>query len=174
MVPFYFSLQPGAAYLSKGARIIYPNIMQLAPGTRVGFWDYDPKNRGWHIYGYGHVTKNGRRIVPNPGVRVWEFTGAMALSYLTPPWRWPKPGPGPHDGDPVDLGTGMFVYGQTDLHLDDTIPATVTRTYARQIRTRTTSAKASSARTTSGSTQCRTPRTRTSSFPTEAVSGTSD
>lgn len=46
-VPFYFTIQPGAAYLrhpeGKGARLIYPNVGGSPPGTRYDFWNYDPE-----------------------------------------------------------------------------------------------------------------------------------
>src|SRR6185437_7056204 len=41
-IPTYFTVQPGGAYLSKGAQIIYPNWGHLPPGQRVDFWNYDP------------------------------------------------------------------------------------------------------------------------------------
>lgn len=42
----------------------------------------------------------------------------------------PEPGnPDGEDGDPVDLGTGLFVYRKTDLSLSDIIPIALTRIY---------------------------------------------
>ncbi len=128
-VPIYFTVQPGRAYLSKGAQIIYPNYTHLRPGARVDFWNYDPTGRGWYIYGQGTVTPNGKQVVPDPGVRVWEFTGAMITSTPKPPHSGPKPGGSTHGGDPVDLGTGLMVYRRTDLMIPDTIPIVIERTY---------------------------------------------
>ncbi len=128
-VPIYFTVQPGRAYLSKGARIVYPNYSHLRPGSRVDFWNYDPTGRGWYIYGQGTVTPNGKQVVPDPGVRVWEFTGAMFTKTPKPPHGGPKPGGSTHGGDPVDLGTGLMVYRRTDLVIPDTIPIVVERTY---------------------------------------------
>ncbi len=127
-VPVYFTVQPGGATLSKGARFVYPNWGELAPGERVDFWNYDPEDRGWYVYGRGTVTPDGEQVVPDPGVRVWEFTGAMAVSGPTPPGT----GPGIHGaggGDPVDLHTGLFTYQKRDLALPDTIPISIERTY---------------------------------------------
>lgn len=77
-VPIYFTVQPGGAYVEpQGARVIYPNYMDLAPGTRVDFWNYDPARKGWHVYGQGTVTADGKQVVPDPGVRVYELSGAM-------------------------------------------------------------------------------------------------
>ncbi|HEV8640828.1 MAG TPA: kelch repeat-containing protein [Methylomirabilota bacterium] len=137
-VPLYFTLQPGAGYVSNatwtGARIIYPNRRQAPPGTRFDFWHYDPDGKGWFVYGQGEVTRDGRQIVPDPGVAVYEFTGAMvALPSLAPPT-----GPvvaGAKRADPVDVATGLFVLEKTDLALPDTLPLVLTRTY-RQNDTR--------------------------------------
>lgn len=128
-VPLYFTVQPGRAYLSKGAQIIYPNYTHLRPGTRVPFWNYDPDGRGWYVYGEGTVTPNGKQVMPDPGVRIWEFTGAMVNGTPKPPHPSPKPGGGSPGGDPVDLGTGLFDYHRTDLMIPDTIPIVIERTY---------------------------------------------
>jgi hypothetical protein len=125
-VPLYFTVQPGRAYLSKGARVIYPNWGNLPPGQRVDFWNYDPTDKGWHVYGRGEVTPDGKQVVPDPGVRVWQFTGAMVVSSPPPPGEGPGEASG---GDPVDLGTGLFTYHHTDLVLPDTIPIRIERTY---------------------------------------------
>jgi RHS repeat-associated protein len=128
-VPIYFTVQPGRAYLSKGAQIVYPNYAHLRPGARVDFWNYDPTGRGWYIYGQGTVTPNGKQVVPDPGVRVWEFAGAMITKTPKPPHPSPKPGGSTNGGDPVDLGTGLMVYRRTDLVIPDTIPIVIERTY---------------------------------------------
>ena len=143
-VPVYFTVQPGRAYLSKGARFVYPNWAGLAPGQRVDFWNYDPEDRGWYVYGRGTVTPDGEQVAPDPGVRVWEFSGAMATSGATPPpygpnchyvsgaWREDDGtlcGPSSTAGDPVDLYTGLFTYHKTDLTLPDEIPISIERTY---------------------------------------------
>ena len=43
----------------------------------MDFWNYDPSDKGWYIYGKGSVSANGKQVIPDPDVRVWEFTGAM-------------------------------------------------------------------------------------------------
>ncbi len=134
-IPTYFTVQPGGAYLNKGAQIIYPNWGHLPPGQRVDFWNYDPQDKGWYIYGQGSVSKDGKQVIPDPNVRVWEFTGAMISGGGSPPPSGPAPGgpgggPGPGAGDPVDLGTGLFVYEHTDLTLPDSVmPVALARTY---------------------------------------------
>jgi RHS repeat-associated protein len=128
-VSAYFTAQPGRAYLSKGAQIVYPNYHHLPPGQRVDFWNYDADDKGWYVYGKGEVTKDAKQIVPDPGVRVWELTGAMAQTSSGPPASGPSPGGGASGGDPVDLATGLFVYDKTDLHLDGLTPLALTRIY---------------------------------------------
>lgn len=130
-VPLYFTVQPGSSYIfPKGAQIIYPNYTHLAPGARANFWDYDPDQKGWYIYGHGTVTPDGKQVVPDPGVVVWEFTGAMLspLGYIAALFGPILKGFG-IDGDPVDLQTGLFVLRKVDLALPDTMPLTLTRTY---------------------------------------------
>lgn len=149
-VPIYYTVQPGGAYVEtatgrrSGVRIIYPNYTHLLPGTRVNFWHYDPDERGWYIYGQGTVDPAGRQVVPDPGVTVYEFTGAMVSLPSNAPPDGPPPGGcgqggGPVDchtggclsqgGDPVDCYTGLFLLQRTDLSLPGTIPISVTRTY---------------------------------------------
>ncbi len=126
--PVYLSVQPAGAYVSGGAQIIYPNYSHLPPGQRVPFWNYDPQKRGWYIYGQGTVSPDGKHIVPDPGVRVWQFTGAMISGSDIPPWlkdffR------GLVGADPVNLGSGLWTYQKTDLELPGTIPVALTRVY---------------------------------------------
>ena len=131
-VPVFFTVQPGAAQvIPPRARVIYPNYAGAAPGTRVNFWNYDPAERGWYIYGHGSVTPDGKQVVPDPGVVIYEFTGFMVDSSGNPPATGPNAGGGPDaaDGDPVDLATGLFVLSKTDLYLPDTMPIVLRRTY---------------------------------------------
>jgi RHS repeat-associated protein len=141
-VPIYFTVQPGGAHLSgAGARIIYPNYRHLPPGRRVKFLHYRPKHTlrehkfggaGWYVYGRGTVTPDGKQVVPDRGVAIHEFTGAMINdpNQPNPPGTGPKDGGGSQDGDPVDLGTGLFVLNKTDLALEDPLmPLSVTRVY---------------------------------------------
>jgi len=138
-VPTYFTIQPGGAYLDqqpgswgKGARLFYPNWSKAKPGTQFDFWNYDPLNKGWYVYGEGTVSKDGRSVVPNPGVEIYQFTGAMFGSTSVAPstWPWCHHVPFIHcSGDPVDLSTGLFQYQKTDLFLPDVMPLTLERSY---------------------------------------------
>jgi RHS repeat-associated protein len=133
-VPVYFTIQPGAAYVAtqasaygrKGAWLVYPNYRNQPVGTEHNFWQYDPEEKGWYVYGLGRVAASGRQVVPNYSTSLYEFTGAM-INYGQSPG--PPGGNDPKDGDPVDLSTGQFVLTKTDLLIQDVIPLALTRTY---------------------------------------------
>jgi RHS repeat-associated protein len=128
-VPVYFTVQPGGSQIiPPRAQLIYPNFIGSKPGTRIDFWNYDPTGKGWYVYGQGTVTADGRQIVPDPGVVLYEFSGAMVGSPSFAPLDAlidALMG----DGDPVNLGSGLLVVQKLDLVLPDTIPVTFTRTY---------------------------------------------
>ncbi len=141
-VPVYFTIQPGAAVIQnisanklQGAQLIYPNFSSSAAGTRIDFWNYDPRGKGWYIYGRGTVTADARQVVPDPGVAIYEFTGAM----VSKPSNAPEVGPpcGPErgcGGDPVDLFTGLYLQENSDMQVDDVLPLEVRRSYRSQDR----------------------------------------
>jgi len=134
-VPVYFTIQPGGAFIEMpnaawpaGARVVYPNYTFERPGTRMNFWNYDPEERGWHVYGEGAVDARGQQVVPDAGVHIYRFTGTMINWGPTPPGTGPPPRWWPF-GDPVDPSTGLFVLEKTDLSLPDVLPLALTRTY---------------------------------------------
>jgi len=129
-VPIYFTVQPGSTYIyPKGATLVYPNYAHQAPGARVEFWNYDPDDKGWYVYGHGTVTRNGKQVVPDPGVVIYEFSGAMInsgfidwlIGKFWDLWNY--------DGDPVNLNSGIFVHERTDLVLPGPMPITFNRVY---------------------------------------------
>jgi len=129
--PAFFTVQPGVSKIYStqgGARLIYPNYTEnpKPPRSRFDAWHYDADRRGWYIYGQSSVTEDGTQIVPDPGVAVYKFTGAMHGNQPAPPQIEPT---GTEGADPVDLGSGLFVLRKTDLMLPDVIPVTLTRTY---------------------------------------------
>ena len=98
-VPVYFTLQPGGAHLegvdaasAQGARVIYPNYHHGPPGSVLDFWNYDPLEKGWYVYGQGKISADGQQIVPNPGVAIYELTGAMVSLPSNAPPNGPPPG----------------------------------------------------------------------------------
>ena len=141
-VPIYFTIQPGGSWLQmtnpngpKGAQLIYPNTYHSPPGIVYDFWNYNPMGQGWYVYGLGKVSPDGLHIIPNPGVHIYGFTGAMVGDANAPVNGPPACDGGAHGptppfcGDPIDLSTGHFVHRETDLVLPDVIPLTLTRTY---------------------------------------------
>ncbi len=129
----YFTIQPGGAYVHtpgpiKGGWLVYPNLRHSRTGKRVQFFNYDPDDKGWYVYGMGTITAT--QVLPDPKVRLYAFTGASFNDGNTPPDAGPKPGDCcSNDGDPVNLATGIFTYSMTDLVVPDVIPLAVTRTY---------------------------------------------
>ncbi|WP_329377107.1 DUF6531 domain-containing protein [Streptomyces sp. NBC_01716] len=128
-----FTVQPGGTYVfPEGAQIVYPNYTREAPGTRVKFLDYDPKKKGWHVYGTGEVSADGRQVVPDKKTRVWAFHGAMFNTDDLIPWdtSWLQDVMDWLSGDPVELSTGLLTDSRTDLAVADSRGgAEVTRTY---------------------------------------------
>ena len=129
-VPVFFTIQPGGSQvIPPRAQLIYPNYTNQPAGARIDFWNYDAEDKGWYVYGHGTVTANGRQIIPDAGVVLYEFTGAMVSNPSNAPPEGPEPCEKCRGGDPVDLGTGLFVYSKTDLIIPDTLPLVLTRTY---------------------------------------------
>ncbi|UMR29608.1 DUF6531 domain-containing protein [Massilia sp. MB5] len=150
-VPVYFTVQPGGASITstntrsqQGARLIYPNFSGAAPGSRVDFWNYDARGKGWYVYGQGTVSPDGKQAIPDADVKIYEFTGAMVSLPTNGPPEGPPPGgcgsgggcdsnqppqPSGCAGDPVDCATGLFLNAATDLVVDDVLPLRVSRSY---------------------------------------------
>jgi RHS repeat-associated protein len=156
-VPIYFTIQPGGSYIDvrgyspsgiKGAHLVYPNPYHSAPGTEFSFWNYDADSKGWYVYGHGKVDGAGTSVVPDPGVVLYELTGAMVGDaggpYPFPPLEQDckQCDPGSGGGDSgggnggeedgageVDLSTGNYNYDPDDLILPDTTPISVRRSY---------------------------------------------
>jgi len=166
-VPTFFTIQPGGAQvIPPRAYVIYPNFTNDPPGSRINFWNYDPTEKGWYIYGQGTVSANGKQVIPDPGVVLYEFSGLMdQTGNPQPADKAKKPGDDPSwyfrilpflcsgggdsggpnggnnptgpatpasggpAGDPVDPGSGLFLYSQTDFFLPDSLPISLTRVY---------------------------------------------
>jgi YD repeat-containing protein len=145
--PIYLTTQPGGARLetstgapSPGAPVVYPNYFGYPPGTEADFWRYEPQNGvRWYQYGKGVIDEDGGYFEPNEWMRIKKFTMFTAVSPnlngATPGGSAPPPssaaagGGNSAGGDPVDLGTGLFVLTKTDLALPDVLPIALTRTY---------------------------------------------
>jgi YD repeat-containing protein len=94
----------------------------------VQFYQYDPDEKGWYVYGMGTVTTNGAQVTPDVTTRLYAFTGAMFNDGDPAPADGDDPDP-PLRADPVDPSKGLFVMSKTDLYLPDVIPLALTRTY---------------------------------------------
>lgn len=130
MVPAYFTIQPGDATVSgPGLRVIYPNSSGRPPGEAVSYLAENPSwaGSGWYTYGGGHVSGNGREIIPSAATR-YDSTDPGGYSTQGAPGSGPPPG-GCQCGDPVDLSTGLFTAQATDISLPDTEGVTVTRDF---------------------------------------------
>lgn len=137
-VPTYFTIQPGGAVLESvtgqpgpGARLFYPNFKHEVPGARGTFWNYDPEDREWFVYGLGTVSRDATQVIPDDGIVIHELTGAMFDGSNTPGPDGPPPCSNGdcEGGDPVAFATGQFDHVEHDAFLSDVIPIDITRTY---------------------------------------------
>ncbi|MGZ3145194.1 RHS repeat-associated core domain-containing protein [Lentzea chajnantorensis] len=132
IVPTFFTVQPGGATIfPDGASVVYPNYTKLPAGTVVDFWNYDPAEKQWYVYGHGKVNADASRVIPDEKTKLWTLDGAMFNTGGNPkpdkPW-W-QDLLDKLSGDPVDLSTGLLTDTHTDLGLDDTVPIALNRQY---------------------------------------------
>lgn len=144
--PVYFMMHPGGATIhgldpktSPGVRIVYPNYTGDAPGTAAQFWIYDPRERGWFVYGNAAVSADGKQILAESNVGLFEYMAFSVTTLSSPPAPEPPIPPGgcpdggnnsaAQAGDPVDCRTGVFLHRRTDVVLPDVMPFQLTRTY---------------------------------------------
>lgn len=71
-----FTSQPGGALPNPGVRIpvVYPNIGGANPGTQINLYAFNHDTVQWYIYGQGTVSADGKKIVPNAGVGLTDFS----------------------------------------------------------------------------------------------------
>jgi RHS repeat-associated protein len=136
--PVYVSVQPGGLVVqgltpqnSSGIHVIYPNFSNEPAGGSADFWRYEAKEKGWSVYGRGHASADGKQIIPDPGVAVYDTIGFM---YTPPPNGPPAPPDGPNPcgqnaADPVSCGSGLFMHLSTDLAVTDVLPISIDRLY---------------------------------------------
>jgi RHS repeat-associated protein len=144
----YFG-KPGGGTPSEPIPITFPNDLGVPPGTQVELWYYDEAPDGSRPnqmaqYGTGTVSANGSQIVPDIDPATGKQFGQprFCCGYVMPAWLralldfiselvggLATTIEGLTGGDPVDLGTGIFVLKKTDLVLPGRLPVTITRTY---------------------------------------------
>ena len=115
--PVYFSLQPGGLMIqgltpesSGGIRVVYPNRANWKAGSAVQFVDYDPDQKGWHRYGNGRVSADGRQILPDAGVGLYKAMSSSAAPVL-PQLQSNAPPGAPTTGNPLGCGSSSGVPG---------------------------------------------------------------
>lgn len=141
--PMHFALQPGDAYVDpNGFRIIYPNHTELAAGYRARVWRYLTDKGFWRPYGEATVDPDAASIVPDPGVRAYDFGGASIQGFFqsvfqsdcgTEDGTLPPPDPTAEaaecSDDPVDLSNGTLRHTETDLLAPGPMPIRLERIY---------------------------------------------
>ena len=123
-------LRPDGSPSPKGVRMIMPNRPGFDPGLQVDLLSYETGHHGWHVYGQGTVSADGRQIVPDPGVEFFHVKCAVTLGQQAT-FGGSVPG-GATAGDPVDLATGLFTLAKTDLMLPDITPVVLHRAYRQK------------------------------------------
>ena len=135
--PTFFTLQPDGAMVEgtgqavvPGLQLIFPNRSAWAPGTQIPYWTMDSKTGAWVIYGKGIVTDDQQKIIPTPDTQLFMLSCSPAGNPPgAAPLTYPTPGNETSDGEPVDLGTGLYVSRVTDFYIPDTIPIQFSRVY---------------------------------------------
>lgn len=132
--PMYFTIQPGDAVVqglspeaSKGIRVVYPNYGHEKANTPGNFWVYDIQ-KGWQMYGGGHVTADAQHLAPDPGVSlVWAIGAGASLG--SPNGSNNMLICNATRSHPIDLQTGIFFHEWDDFSIRDIMPLTLTRAY---------------------------------------------
>jgi hypothetical protein len=60
-----------------GSKVDDPHTEHKLAGLPCAFWNYNPDHNGWFVCGAGRVNSTGSQVVPNPGVVIYDFSGAM-------------------------------------------------------------------------------------------------
>ena len=66
------TIQPGGVKFNPPARITFPNVDGLAPGTRVNLSSFDLSVGDFALVGQGMVNSDGTSIISDPGVGIRE------------------------------------------------------------------------------------------------------
>lgn len=129
-----WTAQPGGALSDIQIPVTYPNDMHADPGTQCDLYVFDHDNVRWRIYGTGHVSADGRTVVPdtNPATGRPYGLDNFAWHFLTQSQRPDEPKPcirrptttvplscnddcAAQSSKPVDLATGNKIEMATDI-----------------------------------------------------------
>jgi RHS repeat-associated protein len=143
--PFFmrWMVQPGPLHVSgPGAEVIYANYRHMPVGYQLQVWKYEPDGGAWEIYGQARVSRDGRHIVPDPGVRFDEIAGAGVTGKQGPQTNPDCGGSGDEgasaapstetqncSSDPVDMSNGVVRMKFTDLVEPGPLPIRLLRIY---------------------------------------------
>jgi RHS repeat-associated protein len=119
-----YTSQPGGAITMSNVAmpVVYPNLAGADPNTRIELYYFDHDTVTWRRYGFGRVSADGLRIVPETNPATGQPFGLPNFS-----WHFPNIGPfgnlGGCKGDcpknrtnrVVDLSTGIKIEEATDV-----------------------------------------------------------
>ena len=135
-LPVYYTLQPGGATIESatgkplGARVVYPNYSTQPPGARFEQFDYDPKGRGWYVYGTAKVSPDGKHLISDKDFVLYQFSASsVASSGGGDSDVDPNCKKDPKAGDPIGCRSGLYTENIVDLAIDDIVPIGVSRAY---------------------------------------------
>ena len=99
--------------------VTYPNLSGANPGAQVPLWAFNHNTVNWYQYGLGTVSADGKRITPNAGAGLRDFSWHFAS---TPTGNGGNPGdpnscPSNRGNEPVDYSTGFKIETMTDISI---------------------------------------------------------
>ncbi len=122
---------------SKKIPVTLPNDIGLDPGDKAEMWYFDASPFGdpgtWRLAGLATVSADGTKIVSDPGVGIERFCAVCGIigcisTAQAAQNKQPNIVPGGESGgEPVDLATGIFTAGKTDLVLPGRLPIRISR-----------------------------------------------
>ena len=74
--PAWVAVENGSLVFQAAAGVRqrpYPNLRHSRTGKRVQFFNYDPDDKGWYVYGMGTITAT--QVLPDPELRLYAFYG---------------------------------------------------------------------------------------------------
>jgi YD repeat-containing protein len=114
------------ALAGAGVRVIFPNLANHPPGTKLSFRSYDPLGFGWYTLGDLTVSPDGRQIAAGPGVTLGEVGCTWTLHF----YRGARAALGGLGlGDPISAASGVFLHAKTDLVVPDVLPIVFRHVY---------------------------------------------